>query len=74
MVTVIRPGTFPREHQFTARDYVSVPALTMRGSFRIWELAQFNADSRLQTEANAQRVIVMLTQSWERAKGKMVAK
>lgn len=66
MVTVVRPGSYPQGYQFGAKDYVSVPAIQVAGTFPLWQAMRLTADPRVQTEVNAQGVIRMMTDSFDR--------
>lgn len=66
MATVVRPGTYRPDRQFTAQDYVSVPAISLRGTFRVVESMRLTADPRLQSERHAQAVIGMMTKAVDR--------
>lgn len=66
MTTVIRPGVYPPGYQFSREDYVSVPAIDVAGTFPFWQIARFTADTRIQSEKNAQRTVKMFIDAVDR--------
>lgn len=70
-VCVVKPGRYSNGHQFTATDYATVPALSVRGQFAFWELVRPSVDRRVnRSEAKSGALLRMMLDSFERLKSK----
>jgi hypothetical protein len=64
MVQVLRPGLNPKKRNFEENDYITVPRLSLRGTYIIAELMSIESLTTLQRFTNRIAFLSQVDQTW----------